>query len=71
MSEEIVALREEENRLHALLRKYERIKNNVETLMAEEERVSLPETNKREISTETKETVRTIKPKKKYHGMEL
>ena len=42
-----------------MLRKYEEIKNNVEALMAEEgEGVSLPETNKREQSTETKEAVR-------------
>ena len=41
-------------------------------LMAEEgEGVSLPETNKREQSTETKEAVRTVKRKKKHHGMEL
>ncbi|MFR6591502.1 hypothetical protein [Catenibacterium sp.] len=40
--------------------------------MAEEgEGVSLPETNKREQSTETKEAVRTMKRKKKHHGMEL
>ena len=50
----------------------EGIKNPVEALMAEEgEGVSLPETNKREQSTETKEAVRTMKRKKKHHGMEL
>ena len=55
-----------------MLRKYEGIKNNVEVLMAEEdEDVSLSETNNREQSTETKEAVRTMKPKKKHHGMEL
>ena len=68
LSEEIAALRKEDKRIHAMLR----IKNNVEALMAEEgEGVSLPETNKREQSTETKEAVRTMKPKKKHHGMEL
>ena len=52
-----------------MLRKYEGIKNHVEALMAEEgEGVSLPETNKREQSTETKEAVRTVKRKKKHHG---
>ena len=57
---------------HAMLRKYEKVKNHVEVLMAEEdEEVSLPETNKREQSTETKEAVRTMKRKKKHHGMEL
>lgn len=35
------------------------------------EGVSLPETNKREQSAETKEAVRTMKRKKKHHGMEL
>ena len=55
-----------------MLRKYEGIKNHVEALMTEEgEGVSLLETNKREQSTETKETVRTMKRKKKHHGMEL
>ena len=55
-----------------MLRKYEGIKNHVEVLMAEEdEEVSLPGTNKREYVTETKETVRTMKRKKKHHGMEL
>ena len=50
-----------------MLRKYEKVKNHVEVLMAEEgEGVSLPETNKREQSTETKEAVRTMKPKKKF-----
>ena len=46
-----------------MLRKYEGIKNHVEaSLMAEEgEGVSLPETNKREQSTETKEAVRDRK----------
>ena len=72
LSEEIAALRKEDKRIHAMLRKYEGIKNNVEALMAEEgEGVSLPETNKREQSTETKEAVRTMKRKKKHHGMEL
>ena len=72
LSEEIAALRKEDKRIHAMLRKYEEIKNNVEALMAEEgEGVSLPETNKREQSTETKEAVRTMKRKKKHHGMEL
>lgn len=52
--------------------KIPKVKNHVEVLMAEEgEGVSLPETNKREQSTETKEAVRTMKPKKKHHGMEL
>ena len=55
-----------------MLRKYEGIKNHVEALMAEEdEGASLPETNKREYVTETKEAVRTMKRKKKHHGMEL
>lgn len=55
-----------------MLRKYEGIKNYVEALMAEEdEGVSLPETNKREHATEKKEAVRTMKRKKKHHGMEL
>ena len=55
-----------------MLRKYEGIKNHVEVLMAEEdEGITLPETNKREQSTETKEAVRTMKRKKKHHGMEL
>ena len=56
-----------------MLRKYEGIKNNVETLMAEEGEgaFSSSETNKREQSTETKEAVRTMKRKKKHHGMEL
>lgn len=68
----IAALRKEDKRIHAMLRKYEKVKNHVEVLMAEEgEGVSLPETNKREQSTETKEAVRTMKPKKKHHGMEL
>ncbi len=59
LSEEIAALRKEDKRIHAMLRKYEGIKNHVEALMAEEgEGVSLPETNKREQSTETKEAVR-------------
>ena len=72
LSEEIAALRKEDKRIHAMLRKYEGIKNHVEALMAEEgEGVSLPETNKREQSIETKEAVRTMKPKKKHHGMEL
>ena len=72
LSEEIVALRKEDKRIHAMLRKYEKVKNHVEVLMAEEdEEVSLPETNKREQSTETKEAVRTMKRKKKHHGMEL
>ena len=72
LSEEIAALRKEDKRIHAMLRKYEKVKNHVEVLMAEEgEGVSLPETNKREQSTETKEAVRTMKPKKKHHGMEL
>ena len=72
LSEEIAALRKEDKRIHAMLRKYEGIKNHVEALMAEEgEGVSLPETNKREQSTETKEAVRTMKRKKKHHGMEL
>ena len=72
LSEEIAALRKEDKRIHAMLRKYEGIKNNVEALMTEEgEGVSLPETNKREYVTETKEAVRTMKPKKKHHGMEL
>lgn len=72
LSEEIAALRKEDKQIHAMLRKYEEIKNNVEALMAEEgEGVSLPETNKREQSTETKEAVRTMKRKKKHHGMEL
>ena len=72
LSEEIAALRKEDKRIHAMLRKYEGIKNHVEALMAEEgEGVSLPETNKREYVTETKEAVRTMKPKKKHHGMEL
>lgn len=72
LSEEIAALRKEDKRIHAMLRKYEGIKNHVEALMAEEgEGVSLPETNKREQSTETKEAVRTVKRKKKHHGMEL
>ena len=72
LSEEIAALRKEDKRIHAMLRKYEKVKNHVEVLMAEEdEEVSLPETNKREQSTETKEAVRTMKPKKKHHGMEL
>ena len=72
LSEEIAALRKEDKRIHAMLRKYEGIKNHVEALMTEEgEGVSLPETNKREQSTETKEAVRTMKPKKKHHGMEL
>ena len=72
LSEEIAALRKEDKRIHAMLRKYEKVKNHVEVLMAEEdEEVSLPETNKREQSTETKEAVRTMKRKKKHHGMEL
>ena len=72
LSEEIAALRKEDKRIHAMLRKYEGIKNHVEALMAEEgEGVSLPETNKREYVTETKEAVRTMKRKKKHHGMEL
>lgn len=72
LSEEIAALRKEDKRIHAMLRKYEGIKNHVEALMAEEdEGVSLSETNKREQSTETKEAVRTMKRKKKHHGMEL
>ena len=72
LSEEIAALRKEDKRIHAMLRKYEKVKNHVEVLMAEEdEEVSLPETNKREQSTETKEAVRTMRPKKKHHGMEL
>ena len=72
LSEEIAALRKEDKRIHAMLRKYEKVKNHVEALMAEEgEGVSLPETNKREQSTETKEAVRTMKRKKKHHGMEL
>lgn len=72
LSEEIAALRKEDKRIHAMLRKYEKVKNHVEVLMAEEgEGVSLPETNKREQSTETKEAVRTMKRKKKHHGMEL
>lgn len=73
LSEEIAALRKEDKRIHTMLRKYEGIKNHVEaSLMAEEgEGVSLLETNKREQSTETKEVVRTMKPKKKHHGMEL
>ena len=72
LSEEIATLRNEDKRIHAMLRKYERIKDNVEALMAEEdEGGSLPETNKREQSTETKEVVRTMKLKKKHHGMEL
>lgn len=55
-----------------MLRKYEKVKNHVKVLMAEEnEEVSFPETNKSEQSTETKEAVRTMKPKKKQHGMEL
>ena len=63
LSEEIAALRKEDKRIHAMLRKYEEIKNNVEALMVEEdEEVSLPE---------TKEAVRIIKIKKKHHGMEL
>ena len=71
LSEEIAALRKEDKRIHAI-RKYEKVKNHVEVLMAEEdEEVSLPETNKREQSTETKEAVRTMKRKKKHHGMEL
>ena len=37
----------------------------------EGEGVSLPETNKREQSTETKEAVRYHERKKKHHGMEL
>ncbi len=72
LSEEIAALRKEDKRIHAMLRKYEGIKNHVEALMAEEdEGVSLPETNKPVQSTETKEAVRTMKRKKKHHGMEL
>ena len=72
LTEEIADLRKEDKRIHAMLRKYEGIKNNVEALMAEEdERATLPETNKREQSTETKESVKTMKPKKEYHGMEL
>ena len=72
LSEEIAALRKEDKRIHAMLRKYEGIKNHVEALMTEEgEGVSLPETNKREQSTETKEAVRTMKRKKKHHGLEL
>lgn len=72
LSEEIAALRKEDKRIHAMLRKYEGIKNHVEALMTEEgEGVSLLETNKREYVTETKEAVRTMKPKKKHHGMEL
>ena len=72
LSEEIDALRKEDKRIHAMLRKYEGIKNHVEALMAEEgEGVSLLETNKREYVTETKEAVRTMRPKKKHHGMEL
>ena len=43
-----------------MLRKYEGIKNHVEALAEEGEGASLPETNKREQSTETKEAVRTI-----------
>lgn len=55
-----------------MLRKYEKVKNHVEVLMAEEdEGACLLETNKREQSAETKEVVRTMKPKKKHHGMEL
>ena len=43
----------EDKRIHAMLRKYEESRNHVEVLMAEEdEEVSLPETNKREQSTE-------------------
>ena len=50
LAEEIADLRKEDKRIHAMLRKYEGIKNNVEALMAEEdERASLPETNKRAI----------------------
>ncbi len=67
----IAALRKEDKRIHAILLKYDGIKNHVEALMAEDEGVSLPETNKREHATETKEAVRTMKPKKKHHGMEL
>ena len=72
LSEEIAALRKEDKRIHAMLRKYEKVKNHVEVLMEEEdEGASLPETNKREYVTETKEAVRTMKRKKKHHGMEL
>ena len=40
----------------------------VKELLGEE---GIGETNKREQSTETKEAVRTMKRKKKHHGMEL
>lgn len=72
LSEEIAALRKEDKRIHTMLRKYEGIKNHVEALMAEEdEGACLLETNKREYVAETKEAVRTMKRKKKHHGMEL
>lgn len=40
-------------------------------LSKEEESIHLSETKKREAFTETKENVRTMKSKKRSHGMEL
>ena len=73
LSEEIDALRKEDKRIHALLRKYAKVKNHVEVLMAEEdEEVSLPRNKQAEaIHRNKKEAVRTMKRKKKHHGMEL
>ncbi len=48
LSEEIAALRKEDKRIHAMLRKYEGIKNHVEALMAEEGERCLSSRNKQE-----------------------
>ncbi len=72
LSEEVAILRWEKDKIGAALRKYEIIRKNVDDMLSEEEEsIHLSETKKRESFTETKENVRTMKPKKRSHGMEL
>lgn len=72
LSEEVAILRREKDKIGAALRKYEIIRKNVDDMLSkEEESIHLSETKKREAFTETKENVRTMKSKKRSHGMEL